>query len=825
MNKLRRDVRYGVRQLAKQPLYALLALLTLALGIGANTAIFTVLNAALFKPLPIADENQVVVVQEFRRDKGDGFGVSYLDFSDWRSQSQSFSSISIVTTDEATLKGEGEPVRVRGAVVSADIFQTLGRQPYLGRAFTPADEAPGTQSGPGEARREGLSPLMLSYSAWQQRFGGARQILGSQLIIDNQPFQVIGITPPDLFPLQQEPVEFWVTTAINGNPQQQGTANGSRGYRFYDGAVARLKPGVSVAQAQAELDLINANIQQQNPGVNKTLAIRVMSLRQLLVGDAGKLLWLLLGVVGVVLLIACINVANLLLARAAARQREIAIRTALGATRWDIVRQFLTESLLLSVVGGVLGLVLSLWLVAGCVALLPAEVPRLTGLTPDVRVWAFTFGVALLTGLLCGLLPAMSATKSNLADAIKEGGRTGAGGAFQRRWRAALVVGEVALALTLLVAAGLLINSLLRLNRVNPGYRTEATLTAQLVLSDQRYFTDDMKPERLNSFLDTLTARVKQLPGVREVSYAQCVPLTDVDNNTNFGIVERPGPPGETTVAQLRFIGAAYFDTLAIPVKRGRTFTANDNPQTPDVALINEAFARTYFKDEDPLGKHLKMGWGGDGPKEIVGVVGDVRHRSLSDAARPEMYVPQAQFANAGITLLVSTSGSPETLINPLRQTVRALDPELPLKGIKTLAAYRDAALAVPRFNTILLSGFACLALMLTLIGLYGMLSYSVTQRTQEIGIRMALGAQTHDVLRLVLGQGLKLVAVGVGLGLIGAWAVTRTLQSYLYGVSPADPLTYLSVAALLVGVALLACWLPARRATQVNPLTALHYE
>lgn len=822
MTQWMNDLRYGARQLAKQPVYALLAALTLALGIGANTALFTVLNAVLFKPLPIQDEAQVVVLQEFRRDKGDDFGVSYLDFADWRTQQKTLAALALVTTDEATLKGEGEPVRVRGAVVSANFFETLGRQPYLGRAFAPGDELANSANGSGE----GLKPVMLTYAAWQNRFGADRRLLGRQIIIDNKPFQVIGITPPDLFPLQNEPVEFWVTTAINGDPQVLGSANGSRAYRFYDGAVARLKPGVSLAQAQTDLDAVMAAIKQANPKLNPTLAVRVQPLRALLVGDAPKVLWLLLAVVGVVLLIACINVANLLLARATTRQREIAIRSALGATRWDIARQFLLESLLLAALGGVLGLVLSLWLVAGCVALLPADVPRLTGLTPDVRVWAFTFGAALVTGLLCGLLPALTATKSNLADAIKEGGRTGTSGGFQRRWRDALVVGEVALALTLLVAAGLLVNSLLRLNQVNPGYRTEATLTAQLVLSDQRYSgADQTKPERINSFLDNLTARVRQLPGVREVSYAQCVPLTDVDNNTGFNIVELPGAPGEAANAQLRFIGADYFKALAIPVKRGRAFTGNDTPQTPAVALVNEAFVRAYFKDADPLGKHLKLGWGGDAPKEIVGVVGDVRHRSLSDQARPEMYVPQTQFANAGITLIVTSASAPETLMQPLRQIVRELDPEMPLKDLKTLADYRAQTLAVPRFNTFLLSVFAGLALVLTLVGLYGVMSYSVTQRTPEIGIRMALGAQAGDVLRLVIGQGMRLVAVGIGVGLVGALLVTRLLQSYLYDVKAADPLTFAIVAVLLLAVAGLACYWPARRATRVDPLVALHCE
>jgi len=817
MQTLIQDLRYGARMLVKRPGFTLIAVLTLALGIGANTAIFSVINAVLFRPLPIADESRVVVLQEFRQDKADSSGVSYPDFADWRAQSRSFSSMAIVTTDEVTLKNADEPVRVVGAVVSADIFKTLGVQPYLGRTFASQEDQPGTS--------EGLSPVMLTYSAWRNRFRGDQKIVGRQVVIDEKPYQIIGVTPPNFFPLQKEPIEFWTTVAVNGNPNQKGTANASRGYRFYSGAVARLQPGVTLQQAQAELETILGSIKRNNPGVNEKLAVRVVQLRNLLVGNAQGMLWLLLGVVGVVLLIACVNVANLLLARATTRQREIAIRTALGANRWDIARQLLVESLLLACLGGLMGLLLSMWLVAGIVELLPAEIPRLTGLAPDWRVLLFTFGAAMFVGVLCGLLPALTATKGNVFDAIKSGGRTGADGKFSGRLRNVLVAGQVALALTLLVSAGLLVNSLLRLNRVNPGYNTDNTLTAQLVLSGKRYYDGDMKPERINAFLDGLTEQVKRLPGVTEVSYAQCVPLTATDNNTNFGIVERPNTTGETSVAQLRFVGEGYFEALNIPVKSGRAFTARDNPQAPNVALVNEAFVRAHLNGESPIGKHLKMGWGGDDPKEIVGVVGDVRHRSLSDAARPEMYVPQAQFANAGVSLIVRSQGKAENLIGAIKKVVHTLDPEMPLTEVKTLAAYRDEALAVPRFNTFLLGIFSLVALVLTLVGLYGVMSYSVTQRTQEIGIRMALGANAADVLGMVIRQGMKTVLVGVAIGLVASLGITRLMKSLLYGVTASDPVTFLVIGLLLTAAAVLACYIPARRATKVDPMIALRYE
>lgn len=825
MTALWPDLRYAARMLLKRPGFTLIAIITLSLGIGANTAIFSVINAALFRPLSIVDEERVVVLQGFRLDKTDSFGVSYPDFLDWRAQSRSFAAMAIVTTDEATVNIDSEPVRAVGAVVSAELFKTLGVAPQLGRAFAPEDDQPGAS--------EGLSPVMLTDSAWRNRFGADRQIIGQPIVIDERPYQIIGVTPPDLFPVQKEPIEFWLTTAVNGNPQQKGTANASRGYRFYDGVIARLQPGVTLAEAEAELDAINGALKQRAPDANDQQAVRIVPLRSLLIGEARGMLWLLLGVVGVVLLIACVNVANLLLARAATRQREIAIRAALGARRWDIARQLLVESLLLAGLGGAAGLLLSMWLVAGLVALAPAGVPRLTGLAPDGRVLLFTCAVTLLIGLLCGLLPTLTVTKANVSELIKDGGRAGVGGRVRGRLRQTLVVGQVALAMMLLVIAGLLVNSLLRLNLVKPGYRTDDTLTAQLVLSSKRYYTGDMKPEPINAFLDELTARIARLPGVRQVSYAQAVPLTAIDNNTNFTVVERPRPTRETIVAQLRFVGVGYFDALDIPIKSGRDFTARDNPQAPPVALVNEAFVRAHLDGVNPLGQHLKLGWGGDEAKEIVGVVGNVRHRGMDDAARPEMYVPQAQFANAGVSLIVRTKGPadgqagvrPESLIGAITREVRALDPTLPLTAVKTLAAYRDDTLAVPRFNTLLLGLLALVALTLTVVGLYGVVSYGVTQRTQEIGIRLALGAQGGDVLRMVVREGMTMVALGLLLGLSAALTVTRLLRSWLYEVSHTDPLTFSAIALLLIMVALLACYLPARRAARVDPLVALRYE
>ena len=818
MNHLWQDLRYGARMLMKKPGFTLIAVVTLALGIGANAAIFTVINAALFKPLPYVDESRLVVLREYRTDDAQASkGVSYLNFKDWQAQSRSFETMALANLDTATFKADGEPLRVDGAIVSTEFFKTLGIAPLLGRAFEPSDEQLGVS--------EGVNAAMLSYSGWQKHFAGDNKIIGRRVMINEQPFQIVGVTPPGIIPLAKEPVDFWVSTAVNGNPSDRESANGSRNYRTYPGIVARLKSGVTVQQAQTELTNIQNSLAQQYPKVMAKRAVSVEPLRELFVQDASGALWLLLGIVGVVLLIACVNVANLMLARATSRQREIAIRMALGASRADVMQQFLIESVLLSLVGGALGLLLSLWLVAGLTTLLPSDIPHLSGLSPDWRVQLFTFSVAVLTGVLCGLFPAFTATRGNVAEAIKDGGRTATGNALRGRLRSALVVGEVALALTLLVAAGLLLNSLVRLNRVKPGFEISNTLTMQLSLGSARYRGEMEQPDKINNFLAELSERVKALPGVISVAHAQCVPLTGQENNTAFQVIGDSSATGEKPAAQLRFISPDYFTALGIPVINGRAFTERDNPQSPSVMLVNEAFAREHFNGANPLGKRLKLGWGGEAPKEIVGVVGNVRHRSLSDSTRSEMYVPQAQFANAGITLIVRSSVNPESLINAVKQQVHTLDPEIPLTAVKTLDAYRHEALALPRFNTFLIGVFAFLALALTLIGLYGVMSYSVTQRTQEIGIRMALGAQMKDVLHMIVGQGMKLVAVGVLLGWAGAFTVTRLLRSWLYEVSPGDPLTFVGVALLLTTVALLACWIPARRATKVDPMVALRCE
>ncbi|MFN0122429.1 MAG: ABC transporter permease [Blastocatellia bacterium] len=817
MRTLIQDLRHGARMLAKTPGATMIAMLTLALGIGANIAMFSVVNALLLRPLPFPREQQLMVLRESKAGEPDNplgdNGVSYLNFSDWRAQSRSFDSMAIVQTTGMTLTGEGEPVRATAAVVSADLFRVLDRAPALGRAFTATDEQPGGAAG--------LRAVMLGYECWRTRFGADPRVTDRSIRLDNQAYQIIGVAPAGIFPLREEPVEFWITTAYGGAAYQQGTMNGSRGYRAYIAALGRLRADVTPERAQAELDGIARGLAEKHPDSNRDHIAHVYPLRGLLTGPVKPLLWLLLGVVGAVLLIACANVANLLLARAATRRREIAIRAALGATRWRIARQLLTESLLLSLGGAVLGIVVSLWAVDLLLWLAPAGAPRVTGLAPDWRVALFALAAALVTGILCGLAPALLVSRTDLAGEVREGGRQQTGGRGQRYVRGALVIGQIAVAMILLAGAGLLLRSFIKLNQSDPGFPTQNLLTASIVLADTRYEKDE---NRL-AFYEQLAPRLRALPGVADVSLAQSIPLTPNDNGTSLDIVGRPYPRGQEPEARLRFIGLDYFRTIGVPGLAGRDFSAADNARARPVVIVNEAFARRFFPGENPLGRQLKPGWGGDAPKEIVGVYANVRHRWLGDQPRPEMYVPLAQFPAADMTILLRTRVAPEALTSALGQTIHELDAQLPVTDVKTLEQYRGETMALPRFNTFVLLTFATLALSLSLIGLYGTLSYSVAQRTREMGIRLALGARTRDVLWMVIRQGMALVLAGLVIGLAAALALTRAVTSLLYEISPADPLTYATLALLLLAVSLLACWLPARRATRVDPMIALRCE
>ena len=809
------DLRYALRMLLKRPGFTAVAVLTLALGIGANTAIFSVVNAVVFRPLPYPGEDRIVVMQgtkpDHPTDKATNNTVSYLNFQDFQQQSQSFSGMAIVQTEEATLTGVGEPARVRMLLASEAIFDVLGVSPDLGRRFTTQDDAVGAG--------EGFNTVILSHDFWQARFGGDRDVIGRTLVLDGATHQVVGVMPAGVFPLRKEPVDLWVTVAYGGDAKKSGTMNGSRGYPAYAAMLARLKPDVSLEQAQAEMSNLAIGLAEAYPKANANRGILVTPLRDRFNRQARPLLLLLLGIVAAVLSIACANVANLLLARATARQREIAIRTMLGAGRWRIAQQLLVESLTLGALGGLLGLLLSLWGVDFLVTLMPADVPRLTGLSPDWRVMLFTFAAATISGLFCGLAPALSLSRNSLVEAT--GGRGVSGGAMPRLFRGALVTAQVAGAVVLLIGAGLLLKSFVKLTQVDPGFNVRNLLTAKVVLSSERY----SKPHQKLAFYDSLLERVKQLPGVAGATLAQSVPLTNSDNGTKVGIVGRPVPEGEQPEARLRFIGLDYFATVGIPPLSGRDFTAFDTDKTTPVAIINRAFADQYFQGADPIGQKLQLGWGGDEPKEIVGVFGNVRHRGLDDRERPEMYVPLAQFATSDMSLLVRTQTDAEALTADVIARVRELDPELPVVDVRTLDQYRADTVALPRFTTLLMMIFAGLSLTLTAIGLYGVISYSVTQRTNEFGIRMALGAQQKDILRMVVAQGIKLVLAGLALGLLGAFYLSQLLQNLLFEVSPTDAVTFASVPLMLALVALAASYFPARRATKVDPIEALRHE
>jgi putative ABC transport system permease protein len=799
----------------KKPGFTLTAVITLALGIGANTAIFSVVNAVLLRPLPYAEPGRLVALWESdtRRPEGRN-SISYPNFFDWRAQSKSFERVASYYTNDMALTGVAAPVDLRSAVVSPDLFATLGVRPQLGRWFV------------GEEERPGVRAAIINHGLWQRQFGGDPKVIGRAMTLNGKQFNVVGVMPAGFqFPIEAEPVEVWVTSSIDGEKTdpKEPAQNEQRGAHFLQ-AVGRLKSGVTLEQAQAEMNVIGANLEKQYPDSNTRHGVKLIPYHNDLVHDYSEALWLILGAVGCVLLIACANVANLLLARATARYREIAVRAALGADRRRVVRQLLTESLLLSLGGGLLGLLLAWWGTAALIRLIPEDVPRLAEINIDGWVFGFTLLTSVVTGVVFGLAPALQASKVELTEAMKEGSRgSGAGG--RGRLRGALVVAEIAVALVVLIGAGLLLQTFRRLQQVDLGFDTHNTLTATVELPDARY----PKPEQAAAFYQTLLDRVKAMPGVEAASAVVPQPLSGDTMMISFDIEGRNIPKGERPVSHFRSISLDYFGVMKIPLLAGRAFTDRDDAHSPGVVIVNETFAKRHFPNENPIGKHVKPGIALEGEavwREIVGVVKDVKHRqSLSRDYEPEYYLPHAQMPINSMNLIVRATNDPRSLARNLQREVQSLDRDIPVFRIKTLEQYLGVAVAQPKFNALLLSLFAGLALLLTAIGLYGVMSYSVVQRAQEIGIRIALGARTGDVLRMVLRQGLKLTALGLLIGLAAAYALTRYMQSLLFGVKAADPSTFAAIALLLIAVALLACWVPARRATEVDPLEALRCE
>jgi putative ABC transport system permease protein len=814
MNTLLQDIRFGLRMLLKSPSISIVATIALALGIGANTAIFSVVNAVLLRPLPFPNSESLVSVFETDSRRGQIRGShSYPNFLDLRAQSTVFEYVASYHGADYIMTGRGEPARLQGLVATADLFSLLGVSPMLGRTFLPDEDKP-SESG---------RVVILSEGLFRKRFNADPAILNQAITLDGRSFTVVGVMPSSFeFPIQNEPVELWTTIA--GDASGKEPITGQRGAHFL-GVIGRLKSGVTKEQAQSELTTIAARLEQQYPDTNTNKSLRFESALTALVGDIRPALLILLGAVACVLLIACANVANLLLARATSRHKEMAIRSALGATRMRVIRQLLTESVLLSLVGGAVGLLLAVWWSDLLVALGKDDIPRALHVGIDWRVLGFTLGISLVTGLIFGLAPATHSSKSELVESLKDGGRGTSEGARRSRVRNLLVVSELAVAVVLLVVAGLLIQSLWRLRNVNSGLQPQNVLTFNAALPEIKY-----KSDRQSQFFIDLKSRLESTPGVQSASTIDPLPLSGERFVISFEIEGRPMAPKDHPSADFFTTGVGYFRTMGIPVIKGRDFDDRDKHGSTPVVIVTETFVRQFFPNEDPIGKRIKPGISSfDGEdtmmREIVGVVGDVRNRTLSTESKPAYYVPQTQVPFSQMVAVVKTTAEPRSFIPAATKEVAALDADVPLFGVKSMDEYLSASVAAPRFNTTLLSIFAAVALVLTIVGLYGVMSYSVVQRTNEIGIRLALGAQSRDVLLMIVKQGSKLIVMGLVIGLAGAFAATRVIASLLFGVTTKDPFTFVAAAVLLAVVALLACYVPAWRATKVDPLEALRYE
>jgi putative ABC transport system permease protein len=819
------DLRYGVRMLAKNPGFTLIAVLTLALGIGANTAIFSVVNAVLLRPLPYPESERLVWLSE-RSPKYPTMTISYPDFIDWRAQQTVFEYIGAFNWDTYNLTGRGEPLQLDGANISADAFAALRVQAAVGRFFDTEEDKPGAPS-----------LVVLSHELWRDRFGSDPGIINQSITLSGGAYTVIGVMPSGfMFPSK---VALWTALGpLTSHPgfQNRGNHPGLRG-------VARLMPGVTLEQACAEMDAIAMRLEQQYPDTNRDRRVWIESLLDNYVRHSRSALWMLLGAVGLVLLIVCANVANLQLARAAMRQREMAVRIALGATVWRVTRQLLTESALMATAGGALGLLLAQWGVPLILAMGRDAIPRATEISLDTNVLAFTVLIAVLTAIIFGLAPAWQSSHLDVQGVLKETARSTAGGrALLRQW---LVVGEIALTLVLLVGTGLLLRSFHRLQQVNAGFSTDRVLSFRLDLSPQKY---DKEDQRI-AFFQSLQEKLKALPGVQEVGFASQVPLRSNGWQPQFAIEGQPPlPPSERPSMDLTAASPDYFRTMGIPLQRGRYFTVRDNREHLrghdlsslsdaerwaaglNVIIVDEEFARRYWPNDDPIGKQVILPWGSTRDRQprltVVGVVARVKLTRLKEQGGfVQAYFSALQAAGTGRTVLIKTTLEPEKLAAAAIQQVFAMDPEQPVYDVQTLDELRSRALAPETLNLGLLGCFAAVALLLAAIGLYGVISNAITQRTREIGIRIALGAQSRDVLKLVVGQGMKLALVGVLSGSAAALALTRLMKSLLFAVSATDPLTYIVIALLLTTVAFLACWVPARRATKVDPIVALRQE
>lgn len=816
MQSLIQDIRYGIRGLAKQPGFTLLAVATLTLGIGANTAIFSIVNAVLFRALPFKEPDRLVSVWERRPNSGDAnLPISAHEFMAWRERSHSFEGLALIQPDGLNLTGQGDPVTIPAAEVSAEFFNVVGISPLCGRTFLPGDDQEG-----------GARIAVLSQKLWNQRFGADPNIVNKTILLNDQSYLVVGVMPSlEFVPDVLLPID------LSGEARKVG--------KHSHEVLGRLKPGVTPEAAQIELASIAHQLEHEYPNTNVGHGVQAISLHEDVVGNVRSALTILFGAVGLVLLIACVNVANLLLTRAAARQKEMAIRTALGAGRWRLIRQMLTESLLLATLGGGFGLLLALWLIELLPKIKAVNLPRLDQVRMDSRVLAATVGFSVLAGLITGIAPALRNTGTRLSQWVNEGTR-GSIGVGRRSIGNALAMIEVSLALVLLVGSGLMLKSFVRLVQVYPGFDPHQVLRLDLSLPGLKY----PQPQQRVTFYQELMARLKTLPGVESVGATSQTPLSPGDNWDPFEIEGRaPLRPGQEQQAATRSVSNDYFHTLKIPLHKGRVFTDGDarialplirwfeqqpypphfnESQPAPAVIINETMAHLYWPNEDPLGKRLRIissPW-----LTVVGIVGDVRHTGLNSKPNPEIYLSQLQEPQASMAVLVRTAGNPLQLAQAVREQVRTLDHEQPMT-LTTMDQIFSDSVAGPRFNALLLGLFGALAFGLAIVGVFGVVNYSVAQRTQEIGVRLALGAQQGDICKLIVGQGLLVALVGISIGLAGAFALTRVLAGLLFGVSPSDPFIFVCVSLLIGASALFASYLPARRATRVDPLVALRDE
>jgi predicted permease len=807
---LRGDLTYAARMLRKNPGFAAAAVITLALGIGANTAIFSVCNAVLFKPLPYAEPSRIVTLSE-RQSDGKPGDVAPANFVDWRDASRSFSGMAAVRASSFAPSfihgGQSEVSRLAGGMVSSSFFSVLGVQFMLGRNFLPEEDRPG---------QNGVA--ILSYAAWSARFAADRDIAGKPITLDDESYTVVGVLPAGFqfgstaadFQARSQ-VDIWVPMALDLQKLQRGA--------HMLCVIARLKPGVELAEAQAELNVMGTNLAQQYPKYNKDTGIVAVPLADQVTGSVRVALETLLGAVGLVLLIACANVANLLLSRAAARQKEMAVRIALGASRRRLARQLLTESLLLASLGGIAGFVLALAAIAALTPHLPADLSRAAGIAVDTRMLIFTAVISMVTGILFGLGPLFGPWRETAAESLKQNNRTSSG--IQTRLRSGLAVAQIAIAITLLIGAGLMVKSLWALMHVAPGFRSESVLTARLSLPRSRYPDN----HRIAALEGELQESLRGRPGVQSAGFATYVPLSGLDNGWNFLIEGRPPlPVGTYNMAQYRPVSAGYFETIGIPLLRGRAFTVADTAESPWVVMIDDSMAREYWPSENPIGQRIQFNekW-----RTVIGVVGDVLHEGLDGAAKAELYVPVEQAPNieSDPTIVVRTALDSGASAAELREVVSAIDGTVPVDRIETMQQLVSGSVAQPRFRTIILVAFSLLALVMASIGIYGVMNYLVIQRTREFGIRLSLGATPTDVLRLVLRRAAVLIGAGTCLGLTGSVLLVRFIAKLLFGTAPLDPLTFAAVPILLAAVALVASYIPARRATRIDPTVALRYE